>query len=165
MKGLQVTKKVRTYEKVRKMYEATKKVRSYEKGPKLRKKYEKAIKRLLNSYERPWLLSYLGYEISYERPWSRSYQVTRYNTSYEKGTKLRKGMKRLRRGCEISYGRPWLRSYQVTITTFCTTTQKKARGKIGHAQNILPIVAASGHFRSKDPHLDGYCATYGCACV
>jgi hypothetical protein len=64
MKGLQVTKKVRTYEKVRKMYEATKKVRSYEKGPKLRKKYEKAIKRLLNSYERPWLLSYLGYEIS-----------------------------------------------------------------------------------------------------
>jgi len=33
-----------------------------------------------------------------------------------------------------------------------TTTKKKARGKAGHAQNILPDRAASGHglFRSRD---------------
>jgi len=49
MKGLQVTKKVR----------------SSEKGTKLRKRYEKDTKLRR------------GYEISYERPWLRNYQVTR----------------------------------------------------------------------------------------
>ena len=36
----------------------------------------------------------------------------------------------------------------------CTTTKKKEREKAGHAQNILPDRASSGHvtyFRSKDP--------------
>jgi hypothetical protein len=131
-KGYKLRKKIRRYEKVRKRYEVRKMVRSYEKGTKLRKRYEKVTKRLRNRYERRWLRSYLGYEISYERPWVlRSYQVTRYNISYEKGTKLRKGMKRLRRCYEISYERTWLQSYQVTITTFCTTTKKITRGKTG----------------------------------
>jgi hypothetical protein len=43
MKGLQVTKKVRSYKKgtkLRKRYEVTKKIRSYEKDTKLRKRYE-----------------------------------------------------------------------------------------------------------------------------
>jgi hypothetical protein len=56
MKGLQVTKKVRSYEKgtkLRKRYEVMKKVRkglrrgyeiSYEKGTKIRKGYEEATK-------------------------------------------------------------------------------------------------------------------------
>ena len=59
MKGLQVTKRVRNYEKG---------------TEKLRRGYE-------ISYERPWLRSYQVtrecYEISYERPWLRSYQATR----------------------------------------------------------------------------------------
>ena len=39
-----------------------------------------------------------------------------------------------------------------TYPTRCTTTKKKARGKVGHAQNILPDRAASRHglFRSRD---------------
>ena len=52
MKGLQVTKKVRSYEKgtkLRKRYEVMKKVRKglrrgYEKGTKIRKGYEEAAK-------------------------------------------------------------------------------------------------------------------------
>jgi hypothetical protein len=61
MKGLQVTKQVRSYEKgiklQKKRYEVTKKIRSYEKGTKLRKRYEvtkmlrKTLVMKLPSYE------------------------------------------------------------------------------------------------------------------
>jgi hypothetical protein len=55
MKGLQVTKKVRSYKKgtkLRKRYEATKNVRSYEKGTNmLRNKLRKTLVMKLPSYE------------------------------------------------------------------------------------------------------------------
>ena len=55
MKGLQVTKKVQSYEKgtkLQKRYEVTKKVRSYEKGTKwLRNKLRKALVMKFPSYE------------------------------------------------------------------------------------------------------------------
>ena len=55
MKGLKVTKKVRSYKKgtkLRKRYEVTKKIRSYEKGTKmLRNKLRKALVMKLPSYE------------------------------------------------------------------------------------------------------------------
>ena len=63
MKRLQVTKKVRSYEKgtklrkryekgmkLQKRYEATKKVRNYEKGTKIRKRYE--VTNMVRSYEK-----------------------------------------------------------------------------------------------------------------
>jgi hypothetical protein len=53
MKGLQVTKKVRSYEKgtkLRKRYEVSKNVRSYEKCTKIRKRYE--VTNMVRSYEK-----------------------------------------------------------------------------------------------------------------
>ena len=89
MKGLQVTKKVRSDEKGTKglqrcyeiSYEVTKK------GTKLRKRYESVMKRLRNklpSYEKGTKLR-KTYELTkrYER-------VTKMVRNYEKGTKLRK---------------------------------------------------------------------------
>ena len=99
MKGLQVTKKVRSYKKVcsyekgtklRKRYEVTKKVRSYEKGEKLRKRYE--VTNMVGSYEKGTMLR-------------KRYEVTKNVRSYEHGTKLRKRYevtKRVRRCYEIS---------------------------------------------------------------
>ena len=89
MKGLQVTKNVRSDEKGTKglqrcyeiSYEATIMVRSYEKGMKLRKRYERVTKRSQN-----------------------------YLPSYEKGTKRYEATKKVRSGYEISYERYWLRS-------------------------------------------------------
>ena len=89
-KGLQVTEKVRSYEKgtkLRKRYEVTKKVRSYEKGTKLRKKYE--VKKKVRSYEHGTKLR-KGYEVT-KKVRKRYEDVTKYVTKglgYEV-TKLR----------------------------------------------------------------------------
>ena len=82
MKGLQVTKKVRSYEKgtkLQKRYEITKRVRSFGKETKTVLSYEK-----VRSYEKGTKLR-------------KSYEVTNMVRSYEKGTnmlrnKLRKAL-------------------------------------------------------------------------
>ena len=82
MKGLQVTKKVRSYKKrykvtkkvlsYKKRYEVTKKVRSYEKVTKLRtwyeatnmvRRYEKGTKMLLNKLRKTLVMKLPSYEI------------------------------------------------------------------------------------------------------
>jgi hypothetical protein len=59
-------------------------------------------------------------------------------------------MWKLKRGFPMVIERGRRREH--SYPTRCTTTKKKARGKAGHAQNILPDRAASGHdlFRSRD---------------
>ena len=81
MKGLQITKNVRSYEKgikLQKRYKATNMVRSYEKGTKLRKRYEvtkkvrryekkrsyeKCTKMLRNKLRKVWVMKLLSYDI------------------------------------------------------------------------------------------------------
>jgi hypothetical protein len=50
---------------------------------------------------------------------------------------------------------------QVTFGSHVTTTKKKARGKVGHAHNLLPIRTASGQglFRSRDFRQKGHTRT------
>ena len=66
MKGLQVTKQVRSYEKgiklQKKRYEVTKNIRSYEKGTKLRKRYE-VTKMLRNKLRKTLVMKLPSYEI------------------------------------------------------------------------------------------------------
>ena len=40
---------------------------------------------------------------------------------------------------------------QVTFGSHVTTTKKKAREKPGHAQNLLPVRATSGHVTLSPP--------------
>jgi hypothetical protein len=78
MKGLQVTKKIRSYEKCTKRVLSYKKVRSYEKGTKLRKctklrkryevtknvrSYEKGTKWLRNNLRKALVMKLPSYEI------------------------------------------------------------------------------------------------------
>ena len=75
MKGLQVTKKVRSYKKctkLRKKYEDKKNVRSYEKSTKIRKRYEamnmvrcyeKGTKMLRNKLRKALVMKLPSYEI------------------------------------------------------------------------------------------------------
>ena len=83
MNGLQITKKVRSYEKgikLQKRYEVTKKVRWYEKGTKLRKRYE--VTNMVRSYEKGTKLrkryedvtKCLGYEVTKLRDSNASYR-------------------------------------------------------------------------------------------